>query len=137
MSAENDGGIGGLDNTMEFHEITQRTPNIPTIQSQYLRDNLYRYYNVNENILMSKFTEAEWNAFYETVTTATYAAGGKTYLTEPGTYKVEPQADNLLIIPKTFVLDHTQTTETLSFTIYDKNAFAAVGGYVGAYVSKN
>ena len=72
-----------------------------------------------------------------TVTTATYAAGGKTYLTEPGTYKVEPQADNLLIIPKTFVLDHTQTTETLNFTIYDKNAFAAVGGYVGAYVSKN
>lgn len=67
MSAENDGGIGGLDNTMEFHEITQRTPNIPTIQSQYLRDNLYRYYNVNENILMSKFTEAEWNAFYESV----------------------------------------------------------------------
>lgn len=55
-----------------------------------------------------------------TVTTATYAAGGKTYLTEPGTYKVEPQADNLLIIPKTFVLDHTQTTETLNFTIYDK-----------------
>ena len=72
-----------------------------------------------------------------TVTTATYAAGGKTYLTEPGTYKVEPKADNLLIIPKTFVLDHTQTTETLNFTIYDKNAFAAVGGYVGAYVSKN
>ena len=67
MSAENDGGIGGLDNTMEFHEITQRTPNIPTIQSQYLRDNLYRYYNVNENILMSKFTETEWNAFYESV----------------------------------------------------------------------
>ena len=54
-------------NTMEFHEITQRTPNIPTIQSQYLRDNLYRYYNVNENILMSKFTETEWNAFYESV----------------------------------------------------------------------
>lgn len=67
MSAENDGGIGGLDNTMEFHEITQRTTNIPTIQSQYLRDNLYRYYNVNENILMSKFTETEWNAFYESV----------------------------------------------------------------------
>ena len=67
MSAENDGGMAGIDNTMEFHEITQRTPNVPTMQSQYLRDNLYRYYNVNENILMSKFTEAEWNAFYESV----------------------------------------------------------------------
>ena len=67
MSAENDGGLAGLDGTMEFHEITQRTPNIPTIQSQFLRENLYRYYGVNENILTSKFTEAEWNAFYESV----------------------------------------------------------------------
>ena len=67
MSAENDGGLAGLDNTMDFHEITQRTPNIPTIQSQFLRENLYRYYGVNENILTSKFTEAEWNAFYESV----------------------------------------------------------------------
>lgn len=67
MSAENDGGLAGLDSSMEFHEINQRTPTIPTLQSQFLRDNLYRYYNVNENILMSKFTEAEWNAFYESV----------------------------------------------------------------------
>lgn len=67
MSAENDGGMAGIDNSMEFHEITQRTPNIPTLQSQYLRDNLYRYYGVNEAILMSKFTEGEWNAFYESV----------------------------------------------------------------------
>lgn len=72
-----------------------------------------------------------------TTTTATFAEGGKTYLTEPGEYTVEPQADNLLIIPKTFILDHSQTTETLIFSIYDKNAFAAIGGYVGAYVSKN
>lgn len=72
-----------------------------------------------------------------TTTTATFTEGGKTYLTEPGEYTVEPQADNLLIIPKTFILDHTQTTETLIFSIYDKNAFAAIGGYVGAYVSKN
>ena len=71
------------------------------------------------------------------VTTITYAEGGKTYLTEPGTYKVETQADNLLVIPKTFTLDHTQTTETLYFAIYDKNTFAAVGGYVGACVAKN
>lgn len=71
------------------------------------------------------------------VTTATFAEDGKTYLTEPGNYTVEPKADNLLIIPKTFALDHTQTTETLHFSIYNKTTFAVVGGYVGAYVSKN
>jgi len=67
MSAANDGGIAGLDNSMEFHDINQKTPNIPVIQSQYLRDNVYRYYGVNEKILTSTFTEAEWNSFYENV----------------------------------------------------------------------
>ena len=67
MDPTNEGGIAGLDMTTEFHEIQQRTQTIPTVQTQFLRDNIYRYYNVNENILMSKFTEAEWNAFYESV----------------------------------------------------------------------
>lgn len=67
MDASNEGGMAGVDNSMEFHEITQKTPTIPTVQSQFLRENLYRYYGVNESILMSKFTESEWNAFYESV----------------------------------------------------------------------
>lgn len=67
MAAGNEGGVAGVDNSMEFKEITQRTPTIPTLQSQFLRENLYRYYGMNENILMSKFTESEWNAFYESV----------------------------------------------------------------------
>ena len=67
MSAANNGGIAGIDNSMEFHEISQQTPNIPTIQSQYLRDNVYRYYGVNDKILTSTFNESEWNAFYESV----------------------------------------------------------------------
>lgn len=67
MSASNDGGIAGLDNSMEFHEISQKTPNIPVLQSQYFRDNVYRYYGVNEKILTSTFTETEWNSFYENV----------------------------------------------------------------------
>jgi Phage-related protein len=67
MTAENTGGIAGLDSTAEFRELSARTPNIPVLQSQFLRDNIYRYYNVNENILTSKFDEQEWNAFYESV----------------------------------------------------------------------
>lgn len=67
MKASNEGGIAGLDNSFEFHEITQRPQNIPTLQSQFLRENIYRYYNVNDKILMSQFNEAEWNAFYESV----------------------------------------------------------------------
>ena len=67
MSVNNSGGIAGLDNSMEFHEIAQKTPTIPVVQSQFLRENIYRYYGVNEKILTSTFTEAEWNSFYENV----------------------------------------------------------------------
>ena len=67
MTAENDGGIAGLDSTMEFHEVTQKTPIIPVAQSQFLRENIYRYYNLNEKILNGSYTESEWNAFYEAV----------------------------------------------------------------------
>lgn len=67
LSVGNSGGIAGLDNSMEFHEIKQTTPTIPVIQSQFLRDNVYRYYGVNEKILTSSFNEAEWNSFYENV----------------------------------------------------------------------
>jgi len=67
MNASNASGIAGLDNSMDFHEISTQTTTIPTTQAQYLRDNIYRYYGVNDKILTSTFTETEWNAFYENV----------------------------------------------------------------------
>ena len=67
MSAENEGGIAGLDSTYEFHEITQQPRQIPTAQVQFFRENIYRYYSVNEKILNSTYSELEWNSFYEAV----------------------------------------------------------------------
>lgn len=67
MSAENDGGIAGLDNTLEFHEIKQQPRQIPITQVAFFRDNIYRYFGVNEKILTSSYTEQEWNSFYESV----------------------------------------------------------------------
>ena len=67
MSAENEGGIAGLDNSMDFKEITQQPRQIPITQVQFFRENIYRYYGVNEKILNSTYNEAEWNSFYEAV----------------------------------------------------------------------
>jgi len=67
MTAENDGGIAGLDNELDFKEITQQPRQIPTAQVNFFRENIYRYYNINEKILNSTYTEAEWNSFYEAV----------------------------------------------------------------------
>lgn len=71
-------------------------------------------------------------------TVYTFAEGEKVYLTAHGNYTIEAQNDNLSVIPHTFKLDNTKTTETLDFSVYASNGYAYVGGYVGDYVaSKN
>jgi HK97 family phage portal protein len=67
MNAENAGGVAAIDNSIEFKEINQRTPAIPTTQISFLRDNVYRYYGVNEKILTSTLTDQEFMSFYENV----------------------------------------------------------------------
>ena len=67
MNKENAGGIAAIDSTVEFKEIAQRTPNVPTAQITFLRDNVYRYYGVNEKVLTSTLSDQEWISFYENV----------------------------------------------------------------------
>lgn len=67
MGKDNAGGIAAIDNSVEFKEIVQRTPNIPTNQVTFLRDNVYRYYGINDKILTSSLTDTEFMSFYENV----------------------------------------------------------------------
>ena len=67
MNKDNAGGIAAIDNTVEFKEISQRTPSIPTNQITFLRDNIYRYYGVNDKILTSTLNDTEFISFYENV----------------------------------------------------------------------
>ena len=67
LSASNEGGIAGIDNSYEFNEITQKPYAIPTQSISFFRDNIYRYYCVNEKALTSTMSESEWVCFYENV----------------------------------------------------------------------
>jgi HK97 family phage portal protein len=65
MSISNEGGIAALDSTQDFDPIslTPHTANYKHIEE--LRNNVYRYFGVNDNILMSKAVGDDWQAFYE------------------------------------------------------------------------
>jgi len=65
MSIANEGGIAALDATQEFNPITMvpQTANYKHIEE--LRNNIYRYFGVNDDILMSKVSGDAWEAFYE------------------------------------------------------------------------
>lgn len=65
MTIQNTGGIAALDAKADYQELKNDPKMIDDKQMRELRDTVFRYFGVNENIVMGKYTEDEWNAFYE------------------------------------------------------------------------
>lgn len=65
MSLENEGGIASLDATQEFTPITM-SPIVTTYtQMKEIRENIYKFFGVNDGILMGKCSPEELEAFCE------------------------------------------------------------------------
>ena len=65
MTMQNSGGIAALDSKADYQELKNDPKIINAAQMKELRDTIYRYFGVNENIVTGKYNEDEWNAFYE------------------------------------------------------------------------
>ena len=65
MNSANEGGIASLDATKDFIPISMQPAVANYKHFEEQRNNIYRYYGVNENILTSKAYGDEWEAFYE------------------------------------------------------------------------
>ncbi len=65
LNLENEGGIASLDATQDFIPLSMDIKNVNYQQMKEFRENVYRYFGLNDNILMSDFSEEQWNAFYE------------------------------------------------------------------------
>lgn len=65
MGLTNSSGIAMLDATQSFEPITIQ-PQIANYKSvEELRNNIYRYFGVNEEAILSKLSGDSWDAFYE------------------------------------------------------------------------
>ena len=64
---KNKGGIGGLDATTDFIPVNVNPTTASDGAVKKIDDKILAYFGVNENIIQSKYTEDEWNAFYESV----------------------------------------------------------------------
>lgn len=67
MSRNNKTGIGGLDATTEFIPVKIEPATASDGQIKEIDNKVLSYFGLNENILQSKYSEDEWNAFYESV----------------------------------------------------------------------
>jgi HK97 family phage portal protein len=59
------GGIVTTDGTVEFQAIDAQPEAADTAQLDYIRDNIYNYFGISKNIVNGKYSESEWQSFYE------------------------------------------------------------------------
>lgn len=65
LSLENEGGVAYLDNTMEFTPITMQPATTNWTTMREFRENLFRYFGVDDEIILSKATPEKMQVFYE------------------------------------------------------------------------
>lgn len=63
----NKSGIGGLDATTEFSPVKIEPTTANESQIKSIDSKILSYFGINDNIIQSKYSEDEWNAFYESV----------------------------------------------------------------------
>ena len=64
-SLSGESGLGVLDATKEFKEIHISPVTASDTQMKLIYNKVLNYYGVSEEIIQSKYTEEQWNAFYE------------------------------------------------------------------------
>lgn len=60
-------GIGGLDATTDFTPVKIEPTTASDSQIKSIDSKILSYYGLSEEIIQSKYTEDQWNAFYESV----------------------------------------------------------------------
>lgn len=65
LNLENSGGIASLDATQDFTPITMNPTVIDSETMKQFREDLYRYFGVNDKILMASYDEEVMEAFYQ------------------------------------------------------------------------
>jgi HK97 family phage portal protein len=65
LVVQNNGGVAALDSKADYTELKSQPLMVDAAQMKELRDSVYRYYGVNEKIVMGDYQEQGWDAFYE------------------------------------------------------------------------
>lgn len=67
LDVNNNGGIAATDQKADYVELRTDPKMIDAKQMALIESKVYKYFNVNEKIVMSTYSEEDWNAFYESV----------------------------------------------------------------------
>ena len=63
----NGSGVVATDTRVDYKPITTNPQTVNKAQLDYIKNAIYEYFGINEEIVKSKWSEDSWNAFYEGV----------------------------------------------------------------------
>lgn len=64
LNLENSGGIAALDSTQEFTPINMNPSTATAEQMQQIREDIYRYFGINDSIIMGNVKKEQFENFY-------------------------------------------------------------------------
>jgi len=67
LDTSNSTGIATIDQKSTFHQLTSDIQTADHSQMEFIRDDVYRYFGLNEAIIKGNYTEDQWAAFYESI----------------------------------------------------------------------
>lgn len=67
LSAANNGGLAALDQKLDYEPIKDNPVTIDSDQMKAIKDKIYGYLGISENIVNSTYDEQEWNSFFSSV----------------------------------------------------------------------
>ncbi|MGG3888636.1 phage portal protein [Metabacillus fastidiosus] len=65
LNIDNSGGVASSDARYDLEQVKQESYVPNAEQMKETQQRIYSFFNSNENIIQSKYTEDEWNAYYE------------------------------------------------------------------------
>lgn len=132
--AAQNGGIVGLDSAEQYIPLNVTAWAANSAQMKEIRQNLMRYWRVSDEILTSNFSEAQWQAFYESVIEPLLIMMGQAFTNACFT-KTEQDHGNRIIFSSSALLNaSTQTKVTLiqavkEIGMFSRNEMREMFGY--------
>ena len=65
LKASNSGGVGVIDAKFDFIPVPYSGQVVDAEQMKEIRNCVYRYFNMNDDIMMSSYTSEKWQSFHE------------------------------------------------------------------------
>lgn len=134
IRAAKKGGVLGVDQGADYVQLDIKPSSATSAQMKDIREELYRYWHISDNILMSDYSPEQWQAFYESVLEPRFVAMGEAFTNICFTEKERAHGNR--IIWTTSLLLHTSVDtkinllrETKEFGLLTINEMRSLIGY--------